>query len=83
MIQQRKKVDGTYKMPFGKHKGEFLQDIPTDYLAWLSETLEPGKYNNDAVLAEIENQIKLRDGEGVSREPEKKPVVFKLRGKDE
>jgi len=81
MIQQRRKVDGTYKMPFGKHKGEALEDIPTDYLAWLSETLEAGKYNNDALIVEIENQIKLRGGEGVSREPEKKPVTFTIRKK--
>ena len=24
-------------MPFGKHKGELIGDIPTDYLRWLFE----------------------------------------------
>ena len=23
------------QMPFGKHKGEYLSDLPYDYLAWL------------------------------------------------
>lgn len=24
-----------HKMPFGKHKGEFLEDVPVDYLIWV------------------------------------------------
>ena len=27
-----------YKMPFGKHKGQLLKDIPIDYIEWLSGT---------------------------------------------
>lgn len=27
----------TYQMPFGKHQGEFISDIPTGYLQWLSQ----------------------------------------------
>ena len=27
-------------MPFGKHKGEELDDIPSDYLHWLAENCD-------------------------------------------
>jgi len=27
-------------MPFGKHKGKMIKDLPSDYVAWLSTTLE-------------------------------------------
>ena len=27
-------------MPFGKHRGEYLEDIPTDYLRWCVEKLD-------------------------------------------
>lgn len=91
MIQQKKKpLDGTYKMPFGKHKGEKVEDVPTDYLEWLEETLEPGKYNNDAFLVEIRKQLAVRQGEGIDRtpvepvveEPSKKGVMFKMPKKE-
>lgn len=26
------------RMPFGKHKGELLEDVPTDYLRWVLRT---------------------------------------------
>ncbi len=26
-----------YKMPWGKHKGKSLSDVPFNYLRWLSE----------------------------------------------
>ncbi len=28
------------KMPWGKHKGEDLEDIPSGYLRWLAENCE-------------------------------------------
>jgi hypothetical protein len=28
------------RMPFGKHKGEWVHDIPTDYLEWLVRNVE-------------------------------------------
>lgn len=35
-------------MPFGKHKGEFLGDIPLSYLIWVYENTElRGKLKED------------------------------------
>ena len=28
------------KMPFGKHKGEEIEDIPSDYLKWVAENID-------------------------------------------
>lgn len=34
--------DGTFIMPFGKHKGKTMEEIPSDYLKWISESfMEP------------------------------------------
>lgn len=29
------KLEDTDPMPFGKHKGELMQDVPASYLHWL------------------------------------------------
>ena len=52
------------KMPWGKFKGEELEDIPTDYLEWI---LREAKHIPDALAEEIDNQIRMRAGQGVSR----------------
>ena len=54
----------TMLMPFGKHKGEPIEDLPVDYLEWALgniETLSP------SLQAEMEAQLKLKRGEGMSR----------------
>ena len=28
------------RMPFGKHQGKFLTEIPADYLIWLEENMQ-------------------------------------------
>ena len=53
------------KMPFGKHKGENMEDLPDSYLLWLAENIESGP-----VLREAEDQLKLREGVGVVRRRE-------------
>lgn len=50
------------KMPFGRYKGQDMEDLPTGYLLWLAENV-----SNTAVVVEAENQLKLREGEGVAR----------------
>jgi DNA polymerase III epsilon subunit-like protein len=39
-------------MPFGKHKGKMIKDLPSDYVAWLTSTLEPGHWIHP-VLAQL------------------------------
>lgn len=44
IIEEKTNID-EYKMPFGKHEGKLLKDIPKDYLEWLAgrELKEPLK----------------------------------------
>lgn len=43
-------------MPFGKHKGSLVSDIPADYLVWLYDKAE---LKNDKIRAYIEANIEL------------------------
>lgn len=52
------------KMPFGKYKGQDVENVPTAYLLWL---LENGNNVPVQLIEEMENQLKLRNGEGVWR----------------
>lgn len=52
------------KMPFGKYKGQELENIPEDYLRWCLETCTL----NFALGEEMENQLKLKEGKGVIRD---------------
>lgn len=53
------------KMPFGKYKGQALEDLPGDYLTWCLENLDDAR--NGPLLEEMQNQLALKRGEGVSR----------------
>lgn len=44
------------KMLFGKYRGEDIEDIPTDYLRWFAENINP-------ISEEIEKLIKACDDE--------------------
>lgn len=47
-------------MPFGKHKGRRLEDVPANYLLWLGSNLEPTDQTRTALLHYIvENQAAL------------------------
>jgi len=53
-------------MPFGKHRGEPIEDLPTDYIEWLlenCETLRP------SLQEELEAQLVGRQGGGIVRTP--------------
>jgi uncharacterized protein (DUF3820 family) len=52
------------KLTFGKFKDEEIENVPTSYLNWLAENL----VLPDNVQEEIQNQIKLRSGEGIVRD---------------
>jgi len=50
-------------MPFGKYKGEELEDLPTDYMEWCLRELDL----RPALAEEMENQIRAKAGEGIAR----------------
>ncbi len=54
-------------MPFGKYKGEQVENIPTDYIEWILSTFEYSE-SNKSLLTELANQLVLRRGEGVIRD---------------
>lgn len=49
------------RMPFGKHKGEQIEDLPDSYLRWMAENLQGD------LAQEAETQLQLREGRGVVR----------------
>lgn len=54
------------KMPFGRFKGELIEDIPTDYLEWLLRETDIAD-RNPKLADEADAQIRLKSGEGVQR----------------
>lgn len=44
------------QMPFGKHRGQALSDIPTDYLFWLSHQDFVREQLQQAIIAELEER---------------------------
>lgn len=54
------------KMPWGKHKGEPLEDVPSHYLTWLLSETDVDK-TNPGLAQEAQNQLDMRDGRGVAR----------------
>jgi uncharacterized protein (DUF3820 family) len=51
------------KMPWGMHHGKDVEDLDSGYLQWLAENIS----GNDALVREVENQLRLREGQGVAR----------------
>ena len=51
-------------MPFGKHRGEKISDLPSDYIEWCLENLENIRPD---LQKEMENQLELRKGHGIDR----------------
>lgn len=41
------KLTDTSIMPFGKHKGKRLIDVPAQYLYWLHTECQRNRYSND------------------------------------
>lgn len=58
------------KLPRGKYKDQDIEDVPSDYLAWV---LTDWNLRPDQVR-EIENQLALRRGEGVVRKEGHDPL---------
>ena len=51
-------------MPFGKHRGKQLADIPIDYFEWCLTNIDNLR---EDLAAEMQNQIDLKKGKGVAR----------------
>lgn len=45
--------DSAVRMPFGKHKGAMLRDIPTDYLEWLFNSAKLRPYLKGCIKNEL------------------------------
>lgn len=54
------------KIGFGKYKGQELEDLPTSYLEWLVEEIQP-MGPRAKLVEEAINQLKMREGMGVPR----------------
>jgi uncharacterized protein (DUF3820 family) len=50
------------RWPFGKHQGTLVENLPTAYIEWALENME-----NPPFAEELQNQLDLRAGRGVSR----------------
>jgi hypothetical protein len=48
-------------MPFGKHKGQRIEDIPTSYLAWLLNECDLERWLEHAVTEEMERRREARE----------------------
>lgn len=66
---------GSRPMPFGKHKGTPLEDLPTDYIEWVLRELKDLRSD---LRDELENQLEMRAGRGVARPAEGKFVGKKF-----
>jgi uncharacterized protein (DUF3820 family) len=66
-------------LPFGKHKGEDIEDVPTDYLLWFVGNIDPPKgTGNTAIdsdrremhmnlMSEIEDELASREKHGYEK----------------
>lgn len=39
-MKTQKRLEDNDLMPFGKHKGKKMKDVPADYLIWIYENLD-------------------------------------------
>lgn len=57
------------KMPFGKHKGEKLKDVPASYLIWLFGEMEGKKQSQGPLFQYIKDNLKVLEKEAEEQEP--------------
>jgi hypothetical protein len=49
-------ITGKDIMPFGKHQGKFLEDVPSHYLAWILENVDGYEDLKLYIVDRIKNQ---------------------------
>lgn len=70
------------RMPFGKYKGQFVEDLPKDYVDWLLNKWEGAESLREELREELQNQLDMKSGRGVIREEVKRDgLKFTFGGK--
>ena len=80
-----KKLTDSSPMPYGKHRGLKMEDVPADYLLWLykndktnEEVREYIEENLDVLNKEAKDNVKLKDSKKVEKKiPDCCPIPFK------
>lgn len=54
------------KIPFGKHKGEPLEDLPSDYIEWILRETDVSD-RSPWLAKELQAQLDAREGKGIVR----------------
>jgi hypothetical protein len=52
-MNAKQERDGLPRMPFGKYRGQLLEDVPTDYLEWLLDAFPLRPFLRRAVEREL------------------------------
>lgn len=48
-------------MPYGKFKGQDMENVPSRYLHWLAENIDEGDPRNSAVCLAADKEYQLRE----------------------
>ncbi len=69
-------------MPFGKHKGTKISELPTDYMEWAvgDNGLDPEK--SDKWIAAMQRQLEIRKGAAAKGRPVESEPTHPLGGKE-
>jgi hypothetical protein len=52
------------RMPWGKFKGELVEDLPSSYLQWLAENIDERKPRNRAICLAADEEWRWREANG-------------------
>lgn len=49
------------RMPFGKYAGEDIEDVPSKYLKWFLENIDPETTFLESIVEEVDKEYKWRE----------------------